>query len=211
MEKSKLYKQLASSQNRRDEALNLALADEIVKSGNKAHVNQLVTYLTDKKPLQNDSIKVLYEIGNQQPLLIAEHLNTFIRLLPTKNNRLQWGLMTTISCLVETNPDVVYNALPEIIDTSDKGSVITKDQVIKVLIKLGKNSIYKSDAIQLLMEQLVKSTPNQLPMYAEQAQEVIDEAHKDVFTEILNSRLPDLEKESKRKRIEKVIKKLLTT
>jgi len=55
----------------------------------------------------------------------------------------------------------------------------------------------------------LKSCPtNQLPMYAENAMSVIDSKHKSQFVKLLASRLNEIEKESKRKRIEKVLKKL---
>jgi hypothetical protein len=43
-------------------------------------------------------------------------------------------------------------------------------------------------------------------MYAENAIPVITEKHKQLFIKTLTSRLDDIEKESKRKRVEKVIK-----
>jgi hypothetical protein len=45
-------------------------------------------------------------------------------------------------------------------------------------------------------------------MYAENALPVIDAGLKDKFVKTLSGRLDEIEKESKRKRVEKVIKKL---
>lgn len=199
---------LASAQNRKDEAPNIELAQEIAESENQAHINELVDNLCAKKDLQNDSIKVLYEIGALKPQLIANHLDTFIASLPTKNNRLQWGLMTAISTLVEEKPKDIIEALPTLLSTADSGSVITKDQAVKILISLCKFEQYKAEAFPLLNEQLLKSATNQLPMYAELAMEIIDESKKAIFINTLQTRLPDIEKDSKRKRVERVIKKL---
>ena len=44
-------------------------------------------------------------------------------------------------------------------------------------------------------------------MYAERAISVVNDKNKTIFVETLTSRLNDIEKETKRKRIEKVIKK----
>jgi hypothetical protein len=77
-----------------------------------------------------------------------------------------------------------------------------------VLLQLAQLPDYSGQAIPLLLEQLQQSLPNQLPMYAEQALPVIPAAHKAALTAVLQSRLGDMEKESKRKRIEKVISKL---
>jgi hypothetical protein len=48
---------------------------------------------------------------------------------------------------------------------------------------------------------------NQLPMYAENAMPTITEKNKLFFIKTLTARLDDIEKESKRKRVEKVIKR----
>jgi hypothetical protein len=50
--------------------------------------------------------------------------------------------------------------------------------------------------------------PNQLPMYAEQALPVINNDNKAKFIKVLETRLPDVDKESKKLRIRKVLKKL---
>jgi lipoate-protein ligase A len=59
-----------------------------------------------------------------------------------------------------------------------------------------------------LNERLTKSPTNQLPMYAENTLPVIDETNKAAFIKTLQSRLADIEKDTKRIRVEKVIKKL---
>lgn len=58
---------LASAQNRGDEQLNVALAEKIAKSGDRAAVRELVAHLMDKgTAIPNDCMKVLYEIGQQE-------------------------------------------------------------------------------------------------------------------------------------------------
>jgi hypothetical protein len=59
--------------------------------------------------------------------------------------------------------------------------------------------------------ELMGSATHQLPMYAENAVPVINESNKAVFIKTLNSRLDEIEKERKRKRVEKVIKKLFAS
>lgn len=60
----------------------------------------------------------------------------------------------------------------------------------------------------MLINQLVKSPTNQLPMYAERSMSIINEENKNLFIETLTSRLEEIEKETKRKRIEMVINKI---
>src|ERR1043165_2263054 len=89
---------LASSQNRRDEVPNQELARQIVKDNDKKAVRELVENLSNKsKAIQSDCIKTLYEIGEQNPSLIAAHVADFIALLDSKNNRLQWGAMSALN------------------------------------------------------------------------------------------------------------------
>lgn len=202
-----IIEKLASSLNRRDEVPNQELAKEIVLSKNKKAVKELVENLSNKKAIQNDCIKVLYEIGAQEPKLIADYTNEFVQQLHSKNNRLQWGAMTALGTITNERPKEIYTILPTILEAADKGSVITKDHAVTILIKLCSTKKYTDSAFTLLIEQLLKSPINQLPMYAERAIPVVNETNKILFVKTLISRLDDIEKETKRKRVEKVIKK----
>lgn len=200
---------LASSLGRRDEVPNQELAKQLVKSKDKKAIVELVENLSKKdKNIQSDCIKVLYEIGEQQPELIAEYAQEFITLLDNKNNRLVWGAMTALDCIASVNPNGIYKQLAKILDVADKGSVITKDHGISILIKLVKEKTYTDNALTLLLDQLRTCANSQLPMYAENAIPVIIEKYKKDFIKVLTSRIPDIEKETKQKRVEKVIKKL---
>lgn len=204
-----VIKKLASSLDRRDETPNQELAAEIAASNDKKSVQELVDNLNNKsKDIQSDCIKVLYEIGTLKPALIAVHVNIFIELLGNKNNRLQWGAMTALHTITNEKPDAIYNSLPTIIAVADKGSVITNDHCVGILIKLAAVKKYAEDAFQLLLERLKICPTNQLPMYAENALPVINEKNKAMFIKMLTVRLSEIEKETKRARVEKVIKKL---
>jgi hypothetical protein len=160
------------------------------------------------KNIQSDCIKVLYEIGEQEPRLIAEHDKAFLELLESKNNRLVWGAVTALDCIAEINPKGIYKNLAKILKAGDTGSVITKDHCVGILIKLAAVKQYADDALELLLGELKTCPTNQLPMYAENAIPMISEKHKKNFVKVLTSRLKEIEKESKVKRVEKVIKKL---
>jgi HEAT repeat protein len=200
---------LASSLNRRDEAPNQELAIQIAANKDKYAIQELVKNLSNKsKDVQNDCIKVLYEIGEINPSLIAPYSNEFVGLLEHKNNRLQWGAMTALSCITPENPEAIYASLPQIVLAAEKGSVITKDYAVNILIQLCSIAQFADSAFLLLNEQLLISPTNQLPMYAEKALPVIDGKNKKLFIETLSSRLDDIEKDTKRKRVEKVIQKV---
>ncbi len=201
--------ELATSLGRRDEGPNLELAARIVAGNDKKSLQELVDLLVHKsKGLQSDAIKTLYEIGVQKPSLIAPYVTDFIQLLDSKNNRLQWGAMTALSAITTEKPDDIYAALPLLAAVTETGSVITRDNYVGILIKLLSLRKYENDAFPLLNEQLLSCPSNQLPMYAEQALPFIPEAHKATFINTLTSRLGDFEKESKRKRVEQILKKL---
>ena len=204
-----IINKLASQQNRRDEIPNQQFAKEIAAAGDKKAVKELFENLTNKdKGIQSDCIKVIYEIGEQKPKLIAGFANELIELLSNKNNRLQWGAMTALHSITGEAPKAVYGALPQIIDVADKGSVITNDHCVGILVKLCGMKEYAEDVFPLLNERLIKSPTNQLPMYAENALPVITEKNKAVFIKTLTLRLGEIEKDTKRIRVEKVIKKL---
>jgi len=210
MEKSKLIlSQLSSAKGKRDEEANIELAQKIADQQDSEAVDILIKALTGKdKSLHNNCIKVLYEIGYIQPKLISPYFSVFKNLLRDKNNRLQWGAMTALSSIAPVKPEETYEALPELMEAADKGSVITRDQAVSTLINLASLPAYTEGALSLLLEQLKKSPENQLPMYAEKILTVIDEAHKELFRQVLHERLKDVEKESRVKRLKKVITKL---
>ena len=123
-----IINKLASSLGRRDEVPNQELARKIADKNDKGAIRELVDNLSNKnKDIQSDCIKVLYEIGEAKPKLISEHIESFIALLDSKSNRLQWGAMTALNSIVLEKPDDIYSSLHKIIDIANKGSVITKD------------------------------------------------------------------------------------
>jgi len=199
---------LASSLDRRDEVPNQELAKQIATKKDKKAVQELIENLNNKsKDIQKDCIKVLYEIGEINPSLVSDYAKEFIELLDNKNNRLQWGAMTALGTITTERPKEIYAALPTILLTADKGSVITTDHAVNILIKLCSIKDYSTNAFSLLIEQLLRSPTNQLPMYAERAIPIVDDKNKTLFVKTLISRLEDIDKETKRTRVEKVIKK----
>ena len=91
---------LASSQDSRSNAANIALAEEISSSGNREAVSELVLLLKHKdRNLQGDSLKTLYETGYRKPELIAPYYADFLDLLTNRNNRLIWGGMIALTTI----------------------------------------------------------------------------------------------------------------
>ncbi|MEO8648688.1 MAG: hypothetical protein ABI539_05940 [Acidobacteriota bacterium] len=195
--------------NRRDEVPNQELAAVVIGDSDKDAVAELVENLYNKnKGIRFDCIKVLYEVGYVNPKLIESHIQVFLDLLESKDNRLQWGAMTAIRCLVSEKPAGIFLALPKIIDAANKGSVISRDHCVNILIGLSAMPSYAHQTFPLLLEQMLRCPTNQLPMYAEKALPVVNSENREHFMKVLNSRLSEIEKESGRKRIEEVLKKV---
>ncbi len=204
-----ILSKLANAQEGRGEGRNIELAKTIALAGDEAAVNELVKNLSNKKrEIQNDCIKTLYEIGERKPALIADYYEDFIQLLDSKNQRLIWGAITALSKITLQQPEAIYEALPQILEAVDKTqSVIARDHTVYILAELSTVERY-NEAFELLIEIIMKAPVNQLAMYAEKAGEVATKSNKSILSEALICRLEDLEQEPKRKRIEKVLKKL---
>jgi hypothetical protein len=201
--------QLANALGRRDEVPNIELARKLAEKKDKVSIKELVNHISDKnKDIAGDCVKVIYEIAEINPKLVADHSKEFISLLEHKNNRIQWGAMTALGKITSLVPDQIYKALPKIILAAEKGSVITKDHYVNILITLCCITKYSKEVFPLLNEMLLTCPENQFPMYAENAVVIINEENKAAFLKTIKSRLKDIEKESKKKRVEKVIKKL---
>lgn len=200
---------LACALNRRDEEPNTALAVAITKRNDKESIRELVENLKHKKKdIQHDCIKVLYEIGELKPALISHYAHIFIELLSSKNNRMQWGAMHAVDAITLEDPKTIYSSLTKIIDSADKGTVITRDHAVRILVKLCSIKSYYNNSFDLLIEQLKRCPDNQLPMYAENSFHIVNEKNKNNYLKSLSGRLVGIKSETKKKRVEKVIKKV---
>ena len=202
---------LASSLQRQDDQPNIKLAEEIIRSKRHDWVKELVDNLNNKnKDIQSDCIKVLYEIGEHEaPEMNAPYAIDFVRLLESKNNRLVWGAMTALDTIVKVQPQIIFENLSIIIRSIEKGSVITIDHGVSLLARLSANKECNQNAFPLLMEQLKRCPIKQLPMYAEKAEmAIISKDCKKQFITLIESRFQEMDKESQKVRINKVMKRL---
>jgi hypothetical protein len=201
--------QLASALGRRDEVPNQELAQRIAKANDAKAVEELAKNLKNKdKDIASDCIKTLQEAARINPELIAPYYRDFLDLLTNKNNRLVWGAMQALDAVAGGMPKMVYDSLPLITLAAKQGSVITKDHAVSILVKLARLKKYHQKAFELLMGEIVSAPVNQLPTYAEHALTVVSDEEKPMLLKILRGRLWDDMVESKRKRLDKTIKKL---
>lgn len=200
---------LASSQGSRNSDANIALAKEIASTGNREAVAELVSLLKHtNRNIQSDSIKALYETGYRNPELIADYYADFLDLLNNKNNRLVWGSMVALTTIVHIRHKELFGSLGLIMDTINKGSVITIDCGVEILAKLNGFDAYHNTTDPLLMEQLSRCPIKQLPTYAGKAIEFLGNHNDEGYGHIIANRLDECEKESQRKRLERLLKSI---
>jgi hypothetical protein len=205
---SSVLEQLASALGRNDEQPNVELPEKLAANPDKATIAELVAVLkTGPAAVANDAIKVLYELGEGRPELIAEYADAFFAALLSKNNRLVWGGMTALDTIATASAPALAKRLPEILAAADKGSVIANDKAVSILAKLVAAG-HGDKALPALLAKVEAAAVNQLPMYAEMAAPVIDRSHQAAFTATITKRLQTIDQPSKRARLEKLLRKL---
>ena len=198
---------LASALDRNDERPTVELAEALVAKPDKKAIAVLAdTLSTGTVAVQNDAIKVLYEIGELAAELVAPHAEAFFALLKSKNNRNVWGAMSAIDTIAGVKAKDVAARLKDILAAADKGSVIAKDKAMSTLAKLAQAG--EAKAMPALLERLVDAAPNQFPMYAELAATAVTPAHQAKLVGILETRLKAIDAAAKKARVEKVLRKL---
>lgn len=77
-----------------------------------------------------------------------------------------------------------------------------------ILAKLATLKPYRRDSIALLIEQLMSCPPNRFPMYVEMTAPVIEADNRERFRKVVEKLADEMERESAKKRVAKVLKKL---
>lgn len=200
---------LACKLGRNDEVPNIELAQKLCESMDAGGVREIAAGLNSKdQAVASDCIKVLYEIGQRKPELIAEFADIFITALSSRNNRIVWGSMIALACVTPVVPEVVFNRLPEIIDAYKKGSVITIDNSISVFANLCKASDeYSASVFPILVIHLSNCRAKEIPQHAERMSVCINSSNKEAFIQALDARAGELSP-SQSSRIVKLKKKL---
>lgn len=200
---------LASAQGRRDEAPNQELARELAERKNKKGIQEIAENLWNKdQNIQNDCIKVLYEIGYFRPELIGDYVPDFVRALSSRNNRLVWGGMTALSTVAEIRARDNFRDLDKITRAIENGSVITVDNGIRVLAKVAfAKGEYNRKIFPYLIEHLKHCRPKEVAQHAESTLPAITPRNKKKFAQTLNKRL-DILTAAQSARVKRVIKKV---
>lgn len=199
--------QLSSYVGEKGNVANIALARRLAQSDNSNAINELIAGLqhSDKR-IRHDCIKVLYELGYGAPKAIAPYSDTFVGFLEAKDNRMVWGSMIALSTIVTIDSANIFKQLQSIKQAISKGSTITIDNGVRILAKLNQNPAYRFAVEQFLLDILWNCPIKQLPMYAQLCKESLDKQNSELFRKIFSARLPECEKESQTKRLEKILK-----
>ena len=200
---------LACSLGRNDEIPNQELAKELCRTKDGDSLKELVQCLHNgNTAIKNDSIKVLYEIGEAEPELIAPYVDDFIKILNSKNNRLIWCGMMALSTIAKINPDKIYQNIDLIFDVIKKSSVITVDNGISVLAKVGSaKKEYEAKVLPFLLHHLETCRPREVAQHAECSMVIANSENKIEFQRVLEKRLDDLTP-SQQARVKRVLKKV---
>ncbi|MGE7922637.1 hypothetical protein ACQKND_05575 [Viridibacillus arvi] len=200
---------LASKLQRRDEEPNIELAQELVNDHNHEGIKEVIQNLSNKdKGIQQDCIKVAYEIGEVKPELISEFALTFISLLKSRNNRLVWGAMTALSNIATVSSTIMMEHLETIFLTLKTGSVITVDKGVLTLAKLASTSKENNERIfPFLLHHLETCRSKELPQHAESTLIAANNDNKEAFLTVLKLRENELTA-PQLKRIRKIYKVL---
>ncbi|MBM7610408.1 hypothetical protein JOD29_003690 [Lysinibacillus composti] len=200
---------LASQLQSREEQPNIELAHELVNSHNLEGIREVIENLANKdKKIQQDCIKVAYEIGELNPEFICEHAQIFIDLLKSRNNRMVWGAMQALAIIAPLTPDILMENLKTILSAIKVGSVITVDKGILTLAKLAAVNKENNEIIfPYLLEHLKSCRSKEVPQHAESTLIAVTNVNKEPFLIVLRKRESSLT-EPQLKRVKRIYRQL---
>ena len=203
-----MLNQIASALNRNDEAPNMELAEKLANSQDGNGISEIVSGLTMNKATANDCIKVLYEIGERNPLLIVPYVGEILNLLEAKNNRLVWGAMTALAQITTLCPEKVFERWEEIIAAFKTGSVITVDNAISVFAALCKaDRGYEKIVLPVLMNHFANCRAKEIPQHFERAAVCVTPDNAKQFLAVIQERYDEMTK-SQQTRVNRVLKRI---
>ena len=185
---------LAHSLGRRDEVPNQELAHDLVTKKDKKGIREIAEHLWDKDVnIANDCIKVLYEIGYIDPSFVSPYVGDFIKLLKSRHNRLVWGGMLALGTVAKLCPSEVFEHLEDVKKAMGGGSVITKDNGVKVLADTAStNEKYNKAIFPYLLKHLSSCRPKEVPQHSEKTMPAVNATNKADFIKVLEKRMEDL-------------------
>jgi len=204
-----MIERLASQMGRNDEEPNIELAELLCQTEDQGGIREIVDGMKCKdKAIASDSIKVLYEVGERKPALVAEYADDFLGLLSSRNNRLVWGGMTALAAIADLAPDAIYKRIDLVVSAFEIGSAITLDNGMTALAKVCRaNREYESHLMPVLLGHLRECRPSDVARHAERMSLCINEGNVEAFLDALDARRGQLA-DPQSKRVKKLEAKL---
>jgi hypothetical protein len=198
---------IAYFQGRHDEVPNQELARELAYTKDQQDIQEIAQNLwNENRSIQSDCLKVLYEIGYLEPQLIADYAADFLKLLESKQNRLVWGSMIALSTLAPIRAGELFPYVADIKRAMEQGSVITRDNGVKVLAGIASaQDRYRQAIFPYLARHLETCRAKDVPQHAESVLVAVNAAARDEFVRVLEKRLPEMSS-SQASRLKKVIR-----
>jgi hypothetical protein len=197
---------IAFYRKRRDEVPNQELAADLAKKKDKKGIREIAAHLWDRnKNVRSDCLKVLYEIGYLDPVLIAPYTEDFLRLLDDRENRMVWGAMIGLAAAADLRPKAIWPKADQLMESVDCGSVITVVWGIRVLAKVAAASpTYKKKIFPFLLAYLGKTIPRDVPTHAESMLCAVGPRDRKPLLAILSKREGEMSA-SQKTRLKKVV------
>jgi len=201
--------ELASHLGRKDEQPNKTLGKRLVETADLAGIQEAAANLSyPNRDIRVDCLSVMEQVGMMAPDLIEEYLEDFFALVVGNDNRLIWQAMINLAMIADRKAGQVMDHLDSIMELTSKGSVITRDNGIKILARAGSsNPGYNQRVFPYLIDQLNTCQSKSVAQYAESILVVVNQDNQDLFLVSLKSRLGELSP-AQQKRVRKVIRSL---
>ena len=142
-----------------------------------------------------------------EPGLIQDYVTDFIELTFSRDNRLIWTAMIDLALIADRRPNEIFERYDDLVKVIDRGSVITRDNGIKVLARVAATGMeYNTAIMPYLLRQLQGCRPKSVPQYAESIRVAVSSDNREQYLGILHERIDELSTAQQRR-----VKKLLRT
>lgn len=189
-----VLERIASASGRRDDALNIALAEELAANSDAGGIEVLVEHLADRdRNVANDCIKTLCEIGRRRPELVAPHVSAFIDLLASNNNRLRRGAMIALMSVAPLKYHDIYDRLYTIVRAIENETSMAVGAGIAALALVASRDIsYNAAVTPHLIGCLQRCTAASLPAHAERILPAVTPENRESIAAALRKREGEL-------------------
>jgi hypothetical protein len=200
---------IAFYRNRRDEVPNQELAKDLATRRDKSGIREIAGNLTNgNQNIRSDCLKVLYEVGYEEPELISEYADDFLGLLGDRNNRMVWGAMIALGTIAALNPKPIWKGIGSVFKAIDSGSLITLVWGIRTLANAAAKSPSRTRSIMpKLLQYLRTCNARDVPTHLESMLPVVSKANWRTIEEVVNSRKKEMTA-SHLERLKKVLKQI---